>query len=139
LRKIRGGGEKLGGVGFLMWILHFYSKVEGRRAWVLFILCKFFVIFSKFWKGKRAWFFFHFFLKKILKVGSGLGVWGSFIFIFCYSFIIWNFFATFCLFLKGEGGMSFFHFFLFLNWGSGCGFYFFTFCYFFNSWRGRGA
>jgi hypothetical protein len=24
-----------------------------------------------------------------------------------------------------------------LNWGGGCGFYFFIFCYFFNSWKGQ--
>jgi len=48
--------------------------------------------------------------------------------------MIWKFFfCFFCLFLKGEGGMSFFEFFSILELGIGCGFYFFIFCYFFNS------
>jgi hypothetical protein len=46
----------------------------------------------------------------------------------------------FCSFLKGERGHDFFHFFLLLNWGSGCEFYFFIFCYFFYFLKGgRGA
>jgi hypothetical protein len=76
--------------------------------------------------------FFHFKKNKILK-GVVRGFFFSFT--FCYSFIIWNFFlVTFCLFWKGKVGHEFFlSFFLFLNLGSGCGFYFFKLFYFLNS------
>ncbi len=114
--------------------MHFYLKLEGRGAWVLFIhffitfvLCKCFV---KLLQGDGGMVFFSLFFKKIiLKGGRGCGM-GFFSFTFCYSFIIWKFFVTFCLFSRRKEGMSFFEFFLILELGKWMWvllFYIFTF------------
>ncbi len=118
--------------------MHFYLKVEGTGAWVLFylfLLLLYFVnvllVFLTFEGGRRHGSFFTFFKKKILK-GVGRGFFFlHFLLLFYYLEV---FFVTFCLFWKGKVGHEFFlSFFLFLNLGSGCGFYFFTFFYFVNS------
>jgi len=86
--------------------------VKGKEAWVLFIhlfftfiLCKFFVTFFHFLKGEEGMVFFHSFLKKILKGGSGLGVRGSFFF--------FNFFCYFLFILEGGRGHEFFFIFFY--------------------------
>jgi hypothetical protein len=71
LRKRRGGAEKLGGVGFLEVNSAFLFEAGGERGlgfiysfFITFVLCKCFVIFLNFCRGKRAWFFFSLFKKK---------------------------------------------------------------------------
>jgi len=96
LRKRRGGGEKLGGVGFLE-VSAFLFEGGGERGlgfiysfFITFVLCKCFVILT-FERGRGHGFFFTFFLKKILK-----GVRRGF------------FFLHFLLLLKGEWGIFIF-------------------------------
>jgi hypothetical protein len=55
LRKRRGGGEKIGGVGFLEVNSAFLFEGRGERGlgfiysfFITFVLCKFFVTFSNF-------------------------------------------------------------------------------------------
>ncbi len=59
--------------------MHFDLKVEGERGlgfiysfFITFVLCKKIVIFSNFRRGKRAWFCFHFLLKKLILKGVGV-------------------------------------------------------------------
>ncbi len=66
MRKRRGGGEKLGEVGFLEVNSAFLFEGGGERGlgfiYSFFITCVFSI--KKLLKGKRAWFFFHFKKKK---------------------------------------------------------------------------
>jgi len=89
LRKRRGGGEKLGGVGFLEVSAFLFEGVGERGLGFIysFLLLLCFVnvlLFFKTFEGERGDFYFFIFLKEILK-GVGLGF---FFFTFCYSFII---------------------------------------------------
>jgi hypothetical protein len=108
LRKRRGGGEKLGEVGFLEVNSAFLFEGGGERGlgfiYSFFITC----VFSKkktFEGGRGHGFFFTLKKKKKknLEGGKRVSVWVVFFFTFCHSFIIWNFFVSFCLFLKGKG------------------------------------
>jgi len=79
-----------------------------------------------------------FFIKTNLEGGGGVS------FVFPSLFVTLLLFESFLLFFvyswRGKGGHEFyFILLLFLNWGSGCGFYFFTFCYFLILEGGRGA
>ncbi len=127
--------------------MHFYLKVEGRGAWVLFIhflLLLYFVnlllVFLTFEGGKKEWFFSTLEKKKFLK-----GVVRGFFFslTFCYSFIIWKFFLLLFVYSgRGRWAMSFFLVFLFSwigKWVWILLFHIFTFSHFLNSWRGKGG
>jgi len=67
LRKRRGGGGKLGGDGFLEVNSAFLFQGGGERGlgfiysfFITFVLCKSFVSFFNFLKGKEGMIFFHF-------------------------------------------------------------------------------
>jgi hypothetical protein len=109
LRKRRGGGEKLGEVGFLELNRTFLFEDGGERGlgfiysfFITFVLCKRFVIFLTFEGGTRHGISFTFFLKKILKgkqVGRG--------FFFLHFVLLFHYLEVFLLLfviLEGEGG-----------------------------------
>jgi hypothetical protein len=145
LRKRRRGGGKLGRVGFLEVNSAFLFEGGGERGlgfiysfFITFVLCKSFVSFFNFWRGKKEWFFST--LKKI----KSWRVWGVGFF-FPSLFVTLLLFGIFFWLLfvysgRGRWAMSFFWvFFYSWIWEVGVGFTFSNFFIFLILEGERGA